>query len=128
MFDLLRRLSSAREAATERDGFLSYAGEFHAAVIGLGVGASSAVVQEPVVAASVVLATFGLRGAGRARRQLKKVGKPGIDESALNEIRREPWYATGATLAGYIAAAVFAPGTGAEAAVGELLRVALEVV
>jgi hypothetical protein len=78
------------EAETERDGLLSYAGEWHALIIGGGAGFGSAVTGAPEAAGAVALAALGLRAGKRLRGR-----------GVLAEIRREPWYAIGGTALGY---------------------------
>lgn len=89
-------LDAKHESDTKRDGFLSYAGEVHALVIGLSVGFASGVAGTYEIAGSLILATFGFKGFD----SLRKAGKEEIDEGAIGEVRREPWYAAGGALCG----------------------------
>lgn len=74
-----------KEEATERDGLLSYAGEWHALVIGLVVGTVATLTGHYVLMVVVVGAALGL-SLGRRCGTTRRV-------PALGEIRREPWYA-----------------------------------
>lgn len=96
------RYSRKHEHQTDYDGFLSYAGEFHALTLGLATGFASIVAGEPKVAALVILATIGVRGSGTVARQLAKIGKKREDSTALGELRREPWYAVGGVIIGVV--------------------------
>lgn len=83
---LLARLPIGTETETDRDGFLSSRREVHAAVIGLGVGAFGALASRPEPVLVFVLVAIGVRAVPRGR---------------LADVRREPWYAIGAALAGW---------------------------
>lgn len=102
--------SRKEEEATERDGFLSYAGEFHALTIGIGLGIYSGFYKEPGVMAAVVGMSFGLGVAGSAQRRLRKAlekaGSPKELSSVIGEMRREPWYSVGGALIGFVMTAV----------------------
>jgi len=91
----LQRKSAATEAETEYNGFLSYAGEFHAATIGLTAGFAGGVVGSPLPAASVAATAFGLSVASGGLSRLK-------GRKVVAELRREPWYGAGAALVGTV--------------------------
>lgn len=74
----------AEEEDTERDGFLSYAGEWHALAVGLAVGLVASVTGRWALAGVVVAAALGVSASKRVERL-----------PALGEVRREPWYALG---------------------------------
>ncbi len=95
------RLSRKREKGTEYDGFLSYAGEWHSLTLGLSVGASSAITGAPEVAATTALVALGYK----SKSAMPNVGKKKEKASVVGEIRREPWYATGGIVLGFVAGA-----------------------
>jgi hypothetical protein len=95
---LAYRLSRKTEKQTEYDGFLSYAGEWHALTLGLSVGASSAISRTPQVAATVAMVALGFKGASA----MPNVGKKKEKASVVGEIQREPWYATGGVVLGFL--------------------------
>lgn len=80
-----------RESDTERDGFLSYATEWHSLAIGSASGLVGGLTYgtptEPVglaIMAAVVATALGL-----------SVGKR-LSKKAAREVSKEPWYAVGA--------------------------------
>jgi len=81
------------EESTERDGLLSYAGEWHALLVGAGAGLAAAVTGTWVLVGVVATAALGLE-VSRVMGTTPKAGK------ALGEVRREPWYALGGVLLG----------------------------
>ena len=95
LLTFLERRSQPTEQDTEYDGFLSYAGEFHALSIGLSVGVSSAVLETPEIAASVCFLSLGLEGSKKMKERLSS--------DVLHEIRREGWYSVGGILIGFAA-------------------------
>lgn len=86
--------TAATEAESERDGLLSWAGEWHATTLGAGFGAVGAVLGRPEVAAIGIAGALGLEAARRL---------PG---TVASEIQQEPWYAVGGVVAGYLAGGV----------------------
>lgn len=78
---------SRTEAGTERDGVLSYAGEWHALVVGFAVGFAAAVTGRWELAGVLAAAALGVEGG-------KRSGK------AFGEVRSEPWYALGGLVVG----------------------------
>jgi hypothetical protein len=91
----LRERSKSTEDASEPGGFLSYAGEWHALTIGLGAGTTAAVMNQPIILASMIAIALGISGV-QGKRGFKGRG-------VVNELRREPWYAVGSGLVGYVA-------------------------
>lgn len=85
------------ESDTERNGLLSYAGEWHALILGLLAGITSGVTGEPALAMTVAGYVFG---------ESKGNGK------AFREIKSEPWYAAGGVIIGYIISPVVKTVTG----------------
>lgn len=103
--------SGPREADTERNGFLSYAGEWHALTIGLSVGAASAIVGKPEIAAAVVLVAVGFKPAAALLHAGKAVTLAALGQTTgpnalVEDLRREPWYAGGGVVVGYSLALV----------------------
>lgn len=96
------RLSRKREKGTEYDGFLSYAGEWHSLTLGLAVGVSSAIMRTPEVAATTALVALGYK----SKDKMPNVGKKKEKASTVGEIRREPWYAVGGIIIGFVAGAL----------------------
>lgn len=79
------------EDATDGDGLLSYAGEWHALALGAGAGLAASVGDRPELVVVVVAIALGVRAA---------------PTSKLKELRREPWYATGGAVLAYVGADV----------------------
>lgn len=78
----------ATEADTERDGLLSYAKEWHALIIGLGIGITLGL-------AGIALTTsvaLGLLGLDKARQKLGR--------KAVINLKAEPWYGIGGSIIG----------------------------
>lgn len=92
------RLSRKHESGTDYNGFLSYAGEWHSLTLGLSVGGSSALTGSPEVAATTALVALGYKPASK----MPNVGKKKEKASTVGEIRREPWYATGGIVLGFV--------------------------
>jgi hypothetical protein len=90
----IRERSKPTEDASEPGGFLSYAGEWHALTIGLGAGTTAAVMNQPIILASMIAIALGISGV-QGKRGFKGRG-------VVNELRREPWYAVGSGLVGYV--------------------------
>jgi hypothetical protein len=76
------------ESGTERDGVLSYAGEWHALLIGAAAGAVGIVTGQVAILGGVATVALGIEGGKRA------------GSKALSEVGREPWYALAGILAG----------------------------
>ena len=81
------------ERASERDGFLSYASEWHSLTIGAGAGLVGGLTygtsMQPVgltAVLAVVAVALGLKAATKLR------------SSVTAEIRKEPWYAIGGVI------------------------------
>lgn len=91
---------AAEESGTDRDGVLSYAGEWHALFVGLAAGMVAILTGQYGLLLAVAAAALGIEGLARAGkiRNVKAVG----------EIRREPWYA----LAGLVLGAVIGAALG----------------
>lgn len=91
-----------KESDTEYDGFLSYAGEWHSAALGGGVGttAGALIAAGQPVAGLMLLGGFTLM----ALRENQLAKKLGIkipftgNKKAMREVRREPWYGIGFSL------------------------------
>jgi len=81
------------EEQSERDGFMSYAGEVHATVAGGGAGIAAALLGRPELLGVVIMVALGVQGS-------KKLKGRGV----THELRREPWYAIGAAVIGYVLA------------------------
>lgn len=89
------------EGATGRDGLLSYAGEWHALLIGLGAGFASAAAGRYDLAVAVVAVALGGSGAEAAKRKLQ--GKDVVAETSA-----EPWYSIAGVGLGVVVAAALA--------------------
>lgn len=76
----------ATEDGSEYDGLLSYAGEWHSLIIGLGAGLGLGVVGVAAVAATAL----GLESS-------RKI----TNRKAVKELNREPWYGIGGSLLGF---------------------------
>lgn len=88
-----------QEEDTEYNGFLSYAKEWHALVVGIGVGTLSAafwLTGSPVsaVLTMAMLAAVSLGFESKARRLGLKIPEMKSAKARRN-VRREPWYALG---------------------------------
>ena len=89
-----KRRSAPNEDAHEYDGFLSYAGEWHALIIGLGTGFTAAVLGQPAVLAALFVVALGISGVD--------VGKKFKGKGVAHELKREPWYGVGGGLVAYV--------------------------
>lgn len=102
--------SRKTEAQTDRDGFLSYAGEFHALAIGLGIGMYAAISKDPELVKAMLAISLGLGGSSEAKRRVRNaLDKAGVEEkgeSAIGEVVREPWYAAGGVMIAFIASSI----------------------
>lgn len=96
--------SRGKESETPRDGFLSYAGEFHSLAVGIAVGSYAGINDNPELVAAMIGVSLGLASGSSAARRIKKalkmVGGGGF-KNALAEVRREPWYSLGGLAVGY---------------------------
>jgi len=90
----LKRRSAPREDSEEYDGVLSYAGEWHALIIGLGTGFTAATLGQPILLAGLFAVALGIEGV--------EIGKRFTGRGVANELRREPWYAAGGGLISYV--------------------------
>jgi len=90
----LKARSAPTEDARDYDGVLSYAGEWHALIIGLGTGFTAAVTGQPVVLAGLFAVALGISGVD--------VGVKFDGKGVTNELRREPWYAVGGGIVAYL--------------------------
>lgn len=86
LLDTLRRLSKPKESQTDYDGYLSYAKEWHAALIGLGAGIATSLLMNPVPAAAIITCALGIHG-----------GKF-LSEAVKEQVGSEPWYAIGGAI------------------------------
>ena len=82
-------MDAPTEDESPRDGLLSYAGEWHSAVIGVATGLVSGLTGVFAFASFLV---------GAALTESYLAGNP----RALREVRREPWYALGGLVAGLL--------------------------
>jgi hypothetical protein len=78
------------EDGTERDGFLSYAKEWHALAIGFGAGLAGSATGRWELLAVVAMLALGLGGASRVSKTV-----------AIN-VKKEPWYALGGLIFGAV--------------------------
>jgi len=101
----LKKRSAGTEDATEYDGFLSYPGEWHALIIGLGTGFTAAVTGQPIVLAGLVSVALGISGV--------EIGVKFRGRGVVNELRREPWYGVGAGILAYLPTLVYVEGLNA---------------
>ena len=79
--------SRASESASDRDGLLSYATEWHALIIGLGAGLGLGIPGVAVVSATAL----GLKG-------MKRIST----RKAVQELVQEPWYGIGGSVIGFL--------------------------
>lgn len=91
----------ATEADTDRDGVLSYAGEYHALVVGAGAGLAAGATGKWELAVVVASAALGVEAARRSKSTVENPRLP-----AIGEIRREPWYACAGLLVGALVGAL----------------------
>lgn len=85
--EFLAGADAASESDSERDGLLSYASEWHAAILGLFTALSLGL---PGLGLIVVTA-LGLK-------RWKQIS----NRKAVKELQREPWYGIGAAGVGYL--------------------------
>lgn len=81
------------EEYSERDGAFSYAGEYHALIIGLGMGVYSGITGDIGAMATLIGVALGVSGVGKL---------PQFAENVVGEVRKEPWYTVGGVLGSYI--------------------------
>lgn len=91
----------ATEADTERDGFLLYAGEWHALVLGGGAGLAAGATGNWQLAVVVASAAFGVGAAVRSKGTVENPSLP-----AIGEVKQEPWYACAGLLVGTVVGAL----------------------
>lgn len=84
--------TGVHEDDTERDGFLSYSVEVHAAVIGLAVGAAAATAGDVQLMMALVSIALGV---GRAQQQ--------FSDKVRSQLIKEPWYSIAGAAIGYLA-------------------------
>ncbi|MCD2199076.1 hypothetical protein LPA44_04075 [Halobacterium sp. KA-4] len=94
----LKRRSASTEDAHEYDGVLSYAGEFHALLIGFAAGFASSALGQPMILAGLFVVALGIKGVD--------LGKRFAGRGVRSELKREPWYGIGGGLIGWAAGAV----------------------
>lgn len=92
------------EEESPRDGLFSYAGEYHAFIVGAGAGITAAVTGQLAILGALAAVALGIEGATRALPATSRI----TSRVATAELRREPWYAIGGGLLGY-AVGVIAP-------------------
>ncbi|QSG06475.1 hypothetical protein [Halapricum desulfuricans] len=91
MIDWLREGATASsEAESDRNGLLSTRREWHALIVGLAVGVVAGLTERWELAGVATAIVLGVREAG----------------GALQELRREPWYALGGLVLGIVATVV----------------------
>lgn len=83
-------LPSVKEEGPYTGPFSTYI-EYHATILGLAVGGGSSALEMPMIAVGVVMLILGLHG-----------GVQMTNTKALNEMRREPWYAIAGIAFGYL--------------------------
>lgn len=93
--EFARRRSAPTEDDTEYNGFLSYAGEFHALIIGLAAGFTAAVSGQPMILAGLFAIALGISG--------RKINVEFRGRHVVHEVKRESWYAIGGGLVAYVA-------------------------
>lgn len=90
-------LDEPTEEDSPGDGLFSYAGEWHSAVIGLGIGIVAGYLQIPMFLVGGIAATLGLPMGSRILNRFGFSAK-----GALVELKREPWYGISFMLIGFI--------------------------
>lgn len=101
LYELVREKlpDSGTESSTDRDGFLSYATEWHALTLGLALGVSIQSQGQLQRASQLV---FSMLGLAKTRRSWNK--------KMLREGKKEPWYFLGGMVIGLLAALVLTGG------------------
>lgn len=84
-----------RESDTTRDGFLSYAAEWHALVIGLSAGLVAGWSGRTDLAIAVIAAALGGSAVEAGKRRL-------AGEGVIRDVSAEPWYAAGGVIVGFL--------------------------
>lgn len=87
LLDLLRASGASSEEETDRNGLLSWSGEYHALEIGLAVGFLAAVSGRWELAVLVATVALGARKA---------------QDKTLREVAHEGWYALSGLLVGAV--------------------------
>jgi len=96
IIQLAKSLSRSKEKYTDRGGFLSYAGEFHALIIGLGVGVYSALTGDIALLIFMLSIALGTSWSGFIAKRYN------IPKKISGEVKREPWYTIGGIIVAYI--------------------------
>ena len=92
----LQRRSAGTEDAHEYDGVFSYAGEYHAAALGLAIGFTAATTGQPMLLAGLFAVSLGISGVD--------FGTKFKGRYVAHELKREPWYAVAGGGGAYLAA------------------------
>ncbi len=100
------------EEDTERDGFMSYSVEVHAAIIGVSVGLAAALGGNVELLMMLVGAALGV---GRIQQQ--------FSETVTEHLIREPWYALGGAAVVWLGYALITGDYSSIEQVSELLSV-----
>lgn len=85
--------SADKESESERDGLLSYANEWHALIVGLGLGVTAGLANMPSLAYGGVALALGIQGVSKAKLSSRK---------SIREFTSEPWYGAGGVLIGWV--------------------------
>jgi len=96
--ELLRKLANSlpsSESESSRDGVFSTRTEIHSFILSLGVGVSAFYVEMPMLIVGVIGLALGMQGF--------KSKVPVANPKAIEELKKEPWYAVGGVLLGYYA-------------------------
>ncbi len=102
----LHEATRSKEKYSGRDGFLSYAGEWHAAIIGLGMGVYSWHTGDVGPMVALIGVSLGVAGTSKLPAITERIGRtiriPKFPRKVVGEVRREPWYTIGSALLGYL--------------------------
>jgi len=94
--DWLTGADAEHERDSQRDGAFSYSKENHAFVLGLGAGLLTGLTGRRDLAVVVAAVALGVRAAPTGR---------------LKQLRKEPWYALGGLILGFLAGLLTSPLT-----------------
>lgn len=96
--------SAPSEEDTEYDGFLSYAAEWHALTIGMGVGLTAALLFALGFVDLAVLITTAIvfTALGMELEDYVLTKKLDLDRKVVRDVSKEPWYAIGGVIIGWI--------------------------
>lgn len=86
--DWIELPDSPHESGTDRDGFLSYAKEWHALTIGFGAGLAAATTGRWELLAVIAALALGVGGASK------------VSDLVARNVKKEPWYALGGLIFG----------------------------